>query len=164
VVQTSIDATLREALEATFRRQRKPSADEMARLAAALRLDREVVRVWFCNRRQKHKRAAGVGGGATPGPAPDSVSDETVSSCTADPAAAAAVTFNPGEDLPSCNMAAAVTCQRQLPVDLHQLYTGAPMTSYQPGKDRAAGYQVIIDEETFLIIFTHHVICQHKTA
>ena len=138
--RTSIDATLREALEATFRRQRKPSADEIARLSTALRLDREVVRVWFCNRRQKQKRV-----GATGRADAAAVSDETVSSCTADPA----VTFNPADDLeshltktaavfgdrPPTNMAAPVTCHRQLPVDL-QLYGAAPMTSYQHVKDR----------------------------
>ena len=56
--RTIIDATLRETLEAAFQRQQKPSAGDIARLSSALQLDREVIRVWFCNRRQKHKRVA----------------------------------------------------------------------------------------------------------
>merc|ERR1712071_36973 len=34
----------------------KPSAQEIASLADSLQLEKEVVRVWFCNRRQKEKR------------------------------------------------------------------------------------------------------------
>lgn len=34
----------------------KPSAQEITALADSLQLEKEVVRVWFCNRRQKEKR------------------------------------------------------------------------------------------------------------
>jgi len=141
--RTSIDATLRETLESTFRRQHKPSADEIARLSSALRLDREVVRVWFCNRRQKQKRVAGSGRATMA-----AISDETVSSCTAESAA----NFNIADDLESNPSAAmyrdryatnveAVTCHRQLPVDL-QLYGAPSMTPYR--KDTAS-YQQMTD-------------------
>ena len=141
--RTSIDAGLRETLEATFRRQQKPSADEIARLSSALRLDREVIRVWFCNRRQKHKRVTAYGSGGQVTAA--AISDETVSSCTAD-CASVPLTFDPADMLESHPAAAtfrgesvshvaAVTCHRQLPVD-RQLYDAPAMTSYQDRKDR----------------------------
>ena len=64
--RTSIEVTIKGALEAWFMRQPKPSATEISRLAEQLQLEKEVVRVWFCNRRQKEKRmtpVAGVGPG-----------------------------------------------------------------------------------------------------
>ena len=133
--RTSIDTTLRDTLEATFQRQRKPSPDEIARLSSALRLDREVVRVWFCNRRQKQRRIAPTERLTTA-----AISDETVSSCTAESSAIfnAADNFdsNPAADRPTTNMAA-VTCHRQqLPVD-QQLYSALAMASYHHGKQSA---------------------------
>ena len=62
--RTSIEVTVKGALENQFLKQPKPSAQEIAHLAEQLQLEKEVVRVWFCNRRQKEKRMtppAGVG-------------------------------------------------------------------------------------------------------
>ena len=54
--RTTIGLTAKEHLEAHFLKQPKPSSQEIVRIAEGLRLDREVVRVWFCNRRQREKR------------------------------------------------------------------------------------------------------------
>uniref|UniRef100_T1IUA9 POU domain protein n=1 Tax=Strigamia maritima TaxID=126957 RepID=T1IUA9_STRMM len=54
--RTSIEVTVKGALESHFHKQPKPSAQEIASLADSLQLEKEVVRVWFCNRRQKEKR------------------------------------------------------------------------------------------------------------
>ncbi|XP_041336165.1 pituitary-specific positive transcription factor 1 [Pyrgilauda ruficollis] len=51
---TSIAA--KEALERHFGEQSKPSSQEIMRMAEGLNLEKEVVRVWFCNRRQREKR------------------------------------------------------------------------------------------------------------
>jgi len=64
--RTSIETTIKGELEAHFSRQSKPSAADIALIAESLTLEREVVRVWFCNRRQKEKRmTAPVGGPAS---------------------------------------------------------------------------------------------------
>ncbi len=54
--RTSIEVTVKGALEAHFIKQAKPTAQEISGLADSLQLEKEVVRVWFCNRRQKEKR------------------------------------------------------------------------------------------------------------
>ncbi|XP_022653251.1 POU domain, class 3, transcription factor 4-like [Varroa jacobsoni] len=54
--RTSIEVSVKGALESHFHKQPKPSAQEIASLADSLQLEKEVVRVWFCNRRQKEKR------------------------------------------------------------------------------------------------------------
>lgn len=54
--RTSIEVSVKGALEQHFLKQPKPSAQEIASLADGLQLEKEVVRVWFCNRRQKEKR------------------------------------------------------------------------------------------------------------
>lgn len=54
--RTSIEVTVKGALESHFLKQPKPQAQEIAQLADSLQLEKEVVRVWFCNRRQKEKR------------------------------------------------------------------------------------------------------------
>lgn len=54
--RTTIGLTAKEHLEDHFLKQPKPSSQEIVRIAEGLRLDREVVRVWFCNRRQREKR------------------------------------------------------------------------------------------------------------
>ncbi|CAG09228.1 unnamed protein product, partial [Tetraodon nigroviridis] len=46
----------KEALEHSFVEKSKPSSQEIARIAKGLHLEKEVVRVWFCNRRQREKR------------------------------------------------------------------------------------------------------------
>nr|QRF78285.1 POU3 [Terebratalia transversa] len=54
--RTSIEVTVKGALENHFMKQAKPAAQEIQALADSLQLEKEVVRVWFCNRRQKEKR------------------------------------------------------------------------------------------------------------
>lgn len=54
--RTSIEVSVKGALEQHFHKQPKPSAQEITTLADNLQLEKEVVRVWFCNRRQKEKR------------------------------------------------------------------------------------------------------------
>ncbi|CAN0227870.1 unnamed protein product, partial [Lampetra fluviatilis] len=54
--RTSIEVAVKGALEKHFLQSPKPSAQEITAIAEALQLEKEVVRVWFCNRRQKEKR------------------------------------------------------------------------------------------------------------
>ena len=54
--RTSIEVTVKGVLESHFLKQPKPQAQEISQLADSLQLEKEVVRVWFCNRRQKEKR------------------------------------------------------------------------------------------------------------
>lgn len=54
--RTSIEVNVKSALENEFCKNTKPSAQEIGMLAENLGIDREVIRVWFCNRRQKEKR------------------------------------------------------------------------------------------------------------
>jgi class 3 POU domain transcription factor len=54
--RTSIEVSIKQSLELHFARNPKPAAQEIAHLADQLQLEKEVVRVWFCNRRQKEKR------------------------------------------------------------------------------------------------------------
>ncbi|TSZ83232.1 POU domain, class 3, transcription factor 2 [Bagarius yarrelli] len=54
--RTSIEVGVKGALESHFLKCPKPGAAEINALADSLQLDKEVVRVWFCNRRQKEKR------------------------------------------------------------------------------------------------------------
>ena len=54
--RTSIEVSIKGALEQHFNKNPKPSAQEISSLADSLQLEKEVVRVWFCNRRQKEKR------------------------------------------------------------------------------------------------------------
>ncbi|XP_010624368.1 POU domain, class 3, transcription factor 1, partial [Fukomys damarensis] len=54
--RTSIEVGVKGALESHFLKCPKPSAHEITGLADSLQLEKEVVRVWFCNRRQKEKR------------------------------------------------------------------------------------------------------------
>ena len=54
--RTSIEVTVKGALEQHFLKCPKPAAQEISQLADSLQLEKEVVRVWFCNRRQKEKR------------------------------------------------------------------------------------------------------------
>ncbi|XP_058510696.1 POU domain, class 3, transcription factor 3-A [Solea solea] len=54
--RTSIEVSVKGALESHFLKSPKPSAQEINSLADSLQLEKEVVRVWFCNRRQKEKR------------------------------------------------------------------------------------------------------------
>ncbi|TSK17785.1 POU domain, class 2, transcription factor 1 [Bagarius yarrelli] len=55
--RTSIDTNIRVALEKSFLEQsQKPTSEEITLIADQLNMEKEVVRVWFCNRRQKEKR------------------------------------------------------------------------------------------------------------
>ena len=54
--RTSIESSIRVALEKSFIQNPKPSSEEISMLADSLTMEKEVVRVWFCNRRQKEKR------------------------------------------------------------------------------------------------------------
>ena len=54
--RTSIEMSIKQALELQFARNSKPTAQDITQLADQLQLEKEVVRVWFCNRRQKEKR------------------------------------------------------------------------------------------------------------
>ncbi|XP_038108382.1 uncharacterized protein LOC6033627 isoform X2 [Culex quinquefasciatus] len=54
--RTSIETSVRVALEKAFLVNSKPTSEEITSLADSLCMEKEVVRVWFCNRRQKEKR------------------------------------------------------------------------------------------------------------
>ena len=54
--RTSIDTIIRVELERRFNLNSKPTSDEIAMVADELQMEKEVVRVWYCNRRQKEKR------------------------------------------------------------------------------------------------------------
>lgn len=94
--RTSIDSSIRVALEKCFLANSKPASEEIAMYASRLQMEKEVVRVWFCNRRQKEKRinppsssgavtsatplVLSVRGGALAGPAIPSTAAGNVSS------------------------------------------------------------------------------------
>ena len=54
--RTSIGVAAKETLERHFHGQPKPSSTDITKIADGLQLEKEVVRVWFCNRRQREKR------------------------------------------------------------------------------------------------------------
>ena len=54
--RTSIETSTRVALERAFLANPKPTSEEITMLGNSLCMEKEVVRVWFCNRRQKEKR------------------------------------------------------------------------------------------------------------
>ncbi|CAI5454269.1 unnamed protein product [Caenorhabditis angaria] len=54
--RTNLDLNQRASLDAYFNMNPRPDHDRMTEIANALELDRDVVRVWFCNRRQKMRR------------------------------------------------------------------------------------------------------------
>lgn len=54
--RTSIETNVRTTLEKAFNINCKPTSEEINQLSEQLNMDKEVVRVWFCNRRQKEKR------------------------------------------------------------------------------------------------------------
>ena len=74
--RTSIGVGAKETLERHFVTQPKPSSSDMGKIADNLGLEKEVVRVWFCNRRQREKRVrTSIGGTPTkeePPPIPGS--------------------------------------------------------------------------------------------
>uniref|UniRef100_A0A671XZC1 POU domain protein n=1 Tax=Sparus aurata TaxID=8175 RepID=A0A671XZC1_SPAAU len=69
--RTSIETNIRVALEKSFLENQKPTSEEITMIADQLNMEKEVIRVWFCNRRQKEKRinppsSGSSGGGNTP--------------------------------------------------------------------------------------------------
>ncbi|KAM9710801.1 POU domain, class 2, transcription factor 1b isoform 6-T6 [Menidia menidia] len=69
--RTSIETNIRVALEKSFLENQKPTSEEITMIADQLNMEKEVIRVWFCNRRQKEKRinppsSGGSGGGNNP--------------------------------------------------------------------------------------------------
>ncbi|XP_024919845.1 POU domain, class 2, transcription factor 1 isoform X3 [Cynoglossus semilaevis] len=68
--RTSIETNIRVALEKSFLEQnQKPTSEEITMIADQLNMEKEVIRVWFCNRRQKEKRinppSSGSSGGCS---------------------------------------------------------------------------------------------------
>ncbi|XP_055594935.1 uncharacterized protein LOC129745684 isoform X2 [Uranotaenia lowii] len=64
--RTSIETSVRAALEKAFLINSKPTSEEITSLADNLCMEKEVVRVWFCNRRQKEKRINPINGMESP--------------------------------------------------------------------------------------------------
>ncbi|XP_034550020.1 POU domain, class 2, transcription factor 1b isoform X3 [Notolabrus celidotus] len=68
--RTSIETNIRVALEKSFLENQKPTSEEITMIADQLNMEKEVIRVWFCNRRQKEKRinppSSGNSGGGNP--------------------------------------------------------------------------------------------------
>uniref|UniRef100_A0A8C5GNM1 POU domain protein n=1 Tax=Gouania willdenowi TaxID=441366 RepID=A0A8C5GNM1_GOUWI len=69
--RTSIETNIRVALEKSFLENQKPTSEEITMIADQLNMEKEVIRVWFCNRRQKEKRinppsSSSSIGGSTP--------------------------------------------------------------------------------------------------
>ncbi|MBZ3890033.1 POU domain, class 5, transcription factor 1 [Sciurus carolinensis] len=55
--RTSIENRVRGNLENMFLQCPKPTLQQISHIAQQLGLEKDVVRVWFCNRRQKGKRS-----------------------------------------------------------------------------------------------------------
>ncbi|KAL4608648.1 POU domain, class 2, transcription factor 3-like isoform X1 [Arapaima gigas] len=54
--RTSIETNIKMTLEKRFLDNPKPNSEEITMISEQLAMEKEVVRVWFCNRRQKEKR------------------------------------------------------------------------------------------------------------
>lgn len=54
--RTSIAARERRLLESHFERLSRPTSEQLQSIAEKLDMDKNTVRVWFCNQRQKQKR------------------------------------------------------------------------------------------------------------
>nr|KAF6414030.1 POU class 2 homeobox 1 [Molossus molossus] len=63
--RTSIETNIRVALEKSFLENQKPTSEEITMIAEQLNMEKEVIRVWFCNRRQKEKRINPPSSGGT---------------------------------------------------------------------------------------------------
>ncbi|XP_058516567.1 POU domain, class 2, transcription factor 1 isoform X2 [Ochotona princeps] len=63
--RTSIETNIRVALEKSFLENQKPTSEEISMIAEQLNMEKEVIRVWFCNRRQKEKRINPPSSGGT---------------------------------------------------------------------------------------------------
>jgi hypothetical protein len=53
--RTLIEGLVKNQLEEYFQKEPKPSLQAIAKLVDSVRMKKEVVRIWFCNRRQKEK-------------------------------------------------------------------------------------------------------------
>ncbi|XP_055843816.1 inhibitory POU protein isoform X2 [Episyrphus balteatus] len=71
--RTSIAAPEKRSLEAYFAVQPRPSGEKIAAIAEKLDLKKNVVRVWFCNQRQKQKRIVSSVTASMTGPGPAGV-------------------------------------------------------------------------------------------
>ncbi|KAK3697528.1 hypothetical protein QZH41_007316 [Actinostola sp. cb2023] len=56
--RTIIEKTVKSVLENHFDKYPRPLSNDISSLAESLNLEKEVVRVWFCNRRQKERRVS----------------------------------------------------------------------------------------------------------
>ncbi|XP_075179313.1 POU domain, class 5, transcription factor 1.1-like [Anomaloglossus baeobatrachus] len=54
--RTNIENLAKDSLETYYMKNNKPGAPEITQIAHDLQMEKEVVRVWFCNRRQRDKR------------------------------------------------------------------------------------------------------------
>lgn len=54
--RTSIAVRERRLLEAYFAELSRPTSEQLQNIAEKLQLDKQVVRIWYCNRRQMEKR------------------------------------------------------------------------------------------------------------
>nr|CAC34943.1 Oct-1L [Mus musculus] len=63
--RTSIETNIRVALEKSFMENQKPTSEDITLIAEQLNMEKEVIRVWFCNRRQKEKRIDPPSSGGT---------------------------------------------------------------------------------------------------
>nr|KAF6316418.1 POU class 2 homeobox 1 [Pipistrellus kuhlii] len=98
--RTSIETNIRVALEKSFLENQKPTSEEITMIAEQLNMEKEVIRVWFCNRRQKEKRINPPSSGGTSSspikaifPSPTSLVATTPSLVTS--SAATTLTVNP---------------------------------------------------------------------
>ncbi|XP_049737086.1 POU domain, class 2, transcription factor 1 isoform X5 [Elephas maximus indicus] len=98
--RTSIETNIRVALEKSFLENQKPTSEEITMIADQLNMEKEVIRVWFCNRRQKEKRINPPSSGGTSSspikaifPSPTSLVATTPSLVTS--SAATTLTVNP---------------------------------------------------------------------
>lgn len=58
--RTTIEDNIRDVLEICFQANPKPNTEDLTRIANEHNIERDVVRVWFCNRRQREKRVQTV--------------------------------------------------------------------------------------------------------
>ena len=58
--RTLITGSAKITLEKHFETEQKPSLEVMAKLADSLRMKKDVVRIWFCNRRHKEKSVKAI--------------------------------------------------------------------------------------------------------
>ncbi|XP_037078927.1 POU domain, class 2, transcription factor 1-like [Pollicipes pollicipes] len=120
--RTSIETGVRVALERAFLHNPKPTSEEISMLGRSLCMEKEVVRVWFCNRRQKQKR----------------ISTPTASMGSPQPAFPAYSSANSAGSVPSPNSLPSPISpplSSPLPLVTSPQYATAPSPGSQPYKD-----------------------------